>query len=70
MVTASGIRVIGALNDKLRVKMIWISLTILTILATVEAGLAFMREILMTSFSATIFKPSLLQVRYKLSNLS
>ena len=45
--------VIGALNDKLRVKMIWISLTILTILATVEAGLAFMREILMQDEAAT-----------------
>ena len=45
--------VIGALNDKLRVKMIWISLTILTILATVEAGLAFMRELLMQDAAAT-----------------
>lgn len=45
--------VIGALNDKLRVKMIWISLTILTILAAVEAGLAFMREIMMQDAAAT-----------------
>ena len=45
--------VIGALNDKLRVKMIWISLTILTILASVEAGLAFMREIMMQDAAAT-----------------
>lgn len=45
--------VIGALNDKLRVKMIWISLTILTILAMVEAGLAFMREIMMQDAAAT-----------------
>jgi len=45
--------VIGALNDKLRVKMIWISFTILTILATVEAGLAFMREIMMQDAAAT-----------------
>ena len=45
--------IIGALNDKLRVKMIWISLTILTILALVEAGLAFMREIMMQDAAAT-----------------
>jgi len=45
--------VIGSLNDKLRVKMIWISLTILTILAAVEAGLAFMREIMMQDAAAT-----------------
>ncbi|MDH5446128.1 MAG: hypothetical protein OEY52_11270 [Gammaproteobacteria bacterium] len=45
--------VIGALNDKLRVKMFWISLTILTSLAVVEAGLAFMREILMQDEAAT-----------------
>lgn len=45
--------VIGALNDKLRVKMIWITLTLLTILASVEAGLAFMREIMMQDAAAT-----------------
>lgn len=45
--------VIGALNDKLRVRMIWITLTILTILACVEAGLAFMRELLMQDELAT-----------------
>lgn len=45
--------VIGALNDKLRVRMIWISLGLLTILASVEAGLAFMREILMQDAAAT-----------------
>lgn len=45
--------VIGALNDKLRVRMIWITLTLLTILASVEAGLAFMREILMQDAAAT-----------------
>lgn len=45
--------VIGALNDKLRVKMIWITLSLLTILASVEAGLAFMREILMQDAAAT-----------------
>lgn len=45
--------VIGALNDKLRIKLFWISLTILTMLATVEAGLAFMREVLMQDEAAT-----------------
>lgn len=45
--------VIGALNDKTRVRMIWISLGLLTILASVEAGLAFMREILMQDAAAT-----------------
>ena len=45
--------VIGALNDKLRIKMIWITFTILLILACVEAGLAYMREILMQDAAAT-----------------
>ncbi len=36
--------IIGALNDKLRVKMIWITFSILLALACVEAGLAYMRE--------------------------
>ena len=36
--------VIGALDDKLRVRMIWVTFTILTLLASIEAGLAFMRE--------------------------
>ncbi len=45
--------VIGALDDRLRVRMIWISLGILTALATVEAGLAFMREILVQDELAT-----------------
>ncbi|MDX8410437.1 MAG: hypothetical protein R8K46_00995 [Mariprofundaceae bacterium] len=38
--------VIGALNDKMRVRMIWITFSILLMLASVEAGLAYMREIL------------------------
>jgi len=38
--------VIGALNDKMRVRMIWITFSILLVLASVEAGLAYMREIL------------------------
>ena len=37
---------IGALPDKLRVRMIWITFGILFSLASVEAGLAYMREIL------------------------
>ena len=45
--------VIGALKDSMRVKMIWITLTFLTLLAGVEAGLAFMREILVQDELAT-----------------
>jgi hypothetical protein len=45
--------VIGALNDKLRVRMIWITFSFLFVLASVEAGLAFMREILMQDELAT-----------------
>ena len=39
--------VIGALSDKWRVIMIWVTLGFLTGLATIEAGLAFMREVLL-----------------------
>ena len=45
--------VIGALPDKWRVLMIWITLGLLTSLATVEAGLAYMREILLQDELAT-----------------
>lgn len=45
--------VIGALNDKVRIRMAWTFFTILLFLATVEAGLAFMREILMEEDAAT-----------------
>ena len=45
--------VIGALPDKLRVRMIYITFTILLILASVEAGLAYMRELLMHDELAT-----------------
>ncbi len=45
--------VIGALNDKLRIRMIWITFGFLLTLASVEAGLAFMREILMEDELAT-----------------
>ncbi|MBB5212432.1 hypothetical protein [Microbulbifer hydrolyticus] len=39
--------VISALSDKLRTQMMWAALVLLFFLATVEAGLAFMREVLM-----------------------
>lgn len=45
--------VIGALKDQLRVRMIWITFTILLILASVEAGLAYMRELLLHDELAT-----------------
>jgi hypothetical protein len=45
--------VIGALPDKIRVRMIWITFTILFLLATVEAGLAYMREVLLHDELAT-----------------
>jgi hypothetical protein len=45
--------IIGALPDKLRVRMIWITFTILFSLACVEAGLAYMREILLHDELAT-----------------
>ncbi|WP_105103381.1 hypothetical protein [Microbulbifer pacificus] len=39
--------VISALHDKLRTRMMWAAFALLFFLASVEAGLAFMREILM-----------------------
>lgn len=45
--------VIGALDDRMRVRMVWITLFFLTALASVEAGLAFMREILVQDELAT-----------------
>ncbi len=45
--------VIAALNDKLRIRMIGITFGFLFALACVEAGLAFMREILMEDELAT-----------------
>jgi len=38
--------VIGALNDKMRIRMLWITFGFLFALASVESGLAYMREIL------------------------
>jgi hypothetical protein len=45
--------VIGALPDKVRRRMLWITLTILILLASVEAGLAYMREVLLQDELAT-----------------
>ncbi len=45
--------VVGALPDRMRVRMGWIALVILATLATVEAGLAYMREILLQDELAT-----------------
>ncbi|HEX7079705.1 MAG TPA: hypothetical protein VF329_01660 [Gammaproteobacteria bacterium] len=45
--------VIGALPDKLRVRMVAVTFVILLLLASVEAGLAYMREILMQDELAT-----------------
>ena len=45
--------VIGALPDKMRVRMLWSAFSLLLCLATIEAGLAFMREILMHDELAT-----------------
>ena len=47
------IAAIGALPDKTRVRMIWITFTILFLLASVEAGLAYMREVLLHDELAT-----------------
>ncbi len=45
--------VIGALPDKVRVRMVWITFTILLLLASIEAGLAYMREVLLQDELAT-----------------
>jgi len=45
--------VIGALPDKMRVRMAWITFFILLLLACVEAGLAYMREVLLQDELAT-----------------
>jgi hypothetical protein len=45
--------VIGALPDKTRVRMVWVSFSILLLMASVEAGLAYMREILLQDELAT-----------------
>ncbi len=45
--------IIGALNDKVRIRMAVVFITILTFLACIEASLAFMRELLMEEDAAT-----------------
>src|SRR5580658_1405337 len=45
--------VIAALSDKMRVRMIFITFTILLLMASVEAGLAYMREVLLQDELAT-----------------
>jgi hypothetical protein len=45
--------VIGALPDKMRVRMVWITFSILFLLASIEAGLAYMREVLLQDELAT-----------------
>jgi len=45
--------VIGALPDKMRVRMVWITFSILLLLASIEAGLAYMREVLLQDELAT-----------------
>lgn len=46
--------VIGALSDNLRVKMIWITFFFLFALASIEAGLAYMRELLAQDDAALV----------------
>jgi hypothetical protein len=45
--------VIGALSDKMRVRMVVITFLILLLMATIEAGLAYMREVLLLDEMAT-----------------
>jgi len=45
--------VVGALNDKVRMRMAWVFFSILLFLACIESGLAFMRELLMEDAVAT-----------------
>src|SRR5437763_10069272 len=45
--------VIGALSDKMRVRMIMVTFTILLLMASVEAGLAYLRELLLKDELAT-----------------
>jgi len=45
--------IVGALNDKLRIRIAWFLFVLLLSLATIEAGLGFTREILMEADQAT-----------------
>jgi len=44
--------VIGSMDDKMRMRMIWITLALLTVLAGVESALAFMRDRIATDMEA------------------
>ncbi len=44
--------VIGSMDDKMRIKMIWVTFVILLILACVESALAFMRDVIATDLQA------------------
>ena len=46
--------VIGALDDKIRIRMVYITFAMLFSLASIEAGLAYMREILSQSDAALV----------------
>jgi hypothetical protein len=45
--------VIGALTDKMRIRMIFVTFAILLMMASIEAGLAYMREVLLQDELAT-----------------
>ena len=45
--------VIGALSDKMRVRMIFMTFAVLLMMASIEAGLAYMREVLLQDELAT-----------------
>lgn len=45
--------VIGAMKDNMRIRMVWVTFLFLLSLATIEAGLAYMRELLMADELAT-----------------
>ena len=46
--------VIGALDDKMRVRMIWFTFAMLLIMASIESGLAYMRELLSQDDAALV----------------
>ena len=45
---------VGALDDKMRRRMIWVTFTILLTLASIEAGLAYMRDLLSQDDAALV----------------
>mgnify|MGYP006909080170 CR=1 FL=1 len=46
--------VIGALDDKMRVRMIWFTFAMLLVMASIESGLAYMRELLSQDDAALV----------------